>query len=179
MNYTALLLFTAFSASAPAAALTLNWSFVPAIDSSGSFAAIKGTVSGLAEGNNSGDLIQAFITASPFADALGGAYDYQYSPGAGLAFVVTGGIVTYADAVFAHDGIRLYLADTAGAGKAGLTARLDGPSLGEYAISDAAPRFTPLAAGSVPEPANWVLLIAGFGLTGAALRRRTALHARG
>jgi hypothetical protein len=27
-------------------------------------------------------------------------------------------------------------------------------------------------AGAVPEPASWALLIAGFGLTGAALRRR-------
>ncbi len=28
------------------------------------------------------------------------------------------------------------------------------------------------AAGAVPEPASWALLIAGYGLTGAALRRR-------
>lgn len=29
-----------------------------------------------------------------------------------------------------------------------------------------------LAAGAVPEPASWAMLIAGFGLTGAAMRRR-------
>jgi hypothetical protein len=29
-----------------------------------------------------------------------------------------------------------------------------------------------LAAATVPEPAGWMMLIAGFGLTGAALRRR-------
>jgi hypothetical protein len=29
--------------------------------------------------------------------------------------------------------------------------------------------------GSVPEPASWALMIAGFGLTGAALRRRRAV----
>lgn len=28
------------------------------------------------------------------------------------------------------------------------------------------------AAGTVPEPANWAMLIAGFGLTGAVMRRR-------
>lgn len=34
-----------------------------------------------------------------------------------------------------------------------------------------------LTAPGVPEPASWALLIAGFGLTGAALRRRRALTA--
>jgi hypothetical protein len=38
----------------------------------------------------------------------------------------------------------------------------------EFTLSDKAP------GGGVPEPAAWALLIAGFGLTGAALRRRTA-----
>ena len=33
-------------------------------------------------------------------------------------------------------------------------------------------------AGAVPEPAAWSLLIAGFGLTGAALRRRTSTLAK-
>ena len=31
---------------------------------------------------------------------------------------------------------------------------------------------TSIAPGTVPEPASWAMLIAGFGLTGAALRRR-------
>lgn len=30
--------------------------------------------------------------------------------------------------------------------------------------------------GSVPEPANWALLIAGFGLTGATMRRRSVVQ---
>ena len=32
-------------------------------------------------------------------------------------------------------------------------------------------------AGSVPEPATWAMMIAGFGLVGGLLRRRTALRA--
>jgi hypothetical protein len=32
--------------------------------------------------------------------------------------------------------------------------------------------IAPFNPGAVPEPASWALLIAGFGLTGAALRRR-------
>jgi hypothetical protein len=34
--------------------------------------------------------------------------------------------------------------------------------------------FVSSAVAAVPEPANWVMLIAGFGLVGAAMRRRTA-----
>ena len=35
----------------------------------------------------------------------------------------------------------------------------------------------PLALGGVPEPASWALMIAGFGLSGALVRRRRALTA--
>jgi hypothetical protein len=31
--------------------------------------------------------------------------------------------------------------------------------------------------GAVPEPASWAMLIAGFGLTGAVMRRRRVAHA--
>lgn len=31
---------------------------------------------------------------------------------------------------------------------------------------------TSIAPGTVPEPASWAMLLAGFGLTGAAMRRR-------
>lgn len=34
--------------------------------------------------------------------------------------------------------------------------------------------FTPGASGGVPEPAAWAMMIAGFGLAGASLRRRRA-----
>ncbi len=44
-----------------------------------------------------------------------------------------------------------------------------GPALTEIAAFAA-----PTSAASAPEPASWALLIAGFGLSGAALRRRRA-----
>ncbi len=46
-----------------------------------------------------------------------------------------------------------------------------GPDGYEVAIDNIAYDLSPVAAG-VPEPASWALLIAGFGLVGAAARRR-------
>ena len=44
------------------------------------------------------------------------------------------------------------------------TPELLGPDVSAFSIS--------VGTASVPEPASWALLIGGFGLTGAALRRR-------
>ncbi len=50
-----------------------------------------------------------------------------------------------------------------------------------YSFSTAADNYTLQfrtdLAGTVPEPASWALMIAGFGLVGAAMRRRHALGA--
>jgi hypothetical protein len=43
------------------------------------------------------------------------------------------------------------------------------PGAGQLVISD--------VGGAVPEPSSWALLLAGFGLTGMAMRRRAALRA--
>lgn len=51
--------------------------------------------------------------------------------------------------------------------------------LGTYAAAATFLRVPtpPPGAGAVPEPANWVMLIAGFGLVGATLRRRRGVVA--
>ena len=54
---------------------------------------------------------------------------------------------------------------------------LFGPTqLSEFAFAGASPdaNLVLTTAGGVPEPASWALMIAGCGLTGAALRRRRA-----
>jgi len=45
-------------------------------------------------------------------------------------------------------------------------------SADDFAIGDF---YTTVAAGAVPEPAAWAMMIAGFGLVGASLRRRKPL----
>ncbi|WP_439546038.1 PEPxxWA-CTERM sorting domain-containing protein [Sandarakinorhabdus sp.] len=44
-------------------------------------------------------------------------------------------------------------------------------------IYDAALTNTQIISGAIPEPASWAMLIAGFGLVGATLRRRRAVLA--
>jgi hypothetical protein len=47
-----------------------------------------------------------------------------------------------------------------------------GGTAGRFSLPGAVPSFT--ASTYVPEPSSWLLLIAGFGLVGGALRRRPA-----
>jgi hypothetical protein len=48
-------------------------------------------------------------------------------------------------------------------------------SIGFENVADTAITAT-TAAGAVPEPASWALMIAGFGLVGGAMRRRAAVR---
>jgi PEP-CTERM motif len=54
---------------------------------------------------------------------------------------------------------------------------LTGLPLQSVAVGNIQLRIINLEAPSVPEPASWAMLIAGFGLVGATLRRRRALAA--
>lgn len=92
-------------------------------------------------------------------DSAGAAYDhagvfindefFEFSP------VVSGGNFTllgqFSHLLAAGDSYGLYINSTDGSGGRGT-----------------------LSIGGVPEPTTWALLIVGFGLTGAAMRRRSA-----
>jgi hypothetical protein len=52
----------------------------------------------------------------------------------------------------------------------------DKPQYGDYWIY-ATVGYGELPPPSVPEPASWVMMIGGFGMVGAALRRRKARYA--
>jgi hypothetical protein len=51
---------------------------------------------------------------------------------------------------------------------------LDAHQVGQL-WNNGSPLGSSALTGAVPEPANWAMLIAGFGLTGAAMRRRRAV----
>lgn len=80
--------------------------------------------------------------------------------------------------IFAYDG-------------ATLLGSVMGESMGQFTLSYSAPSITSIVvtpgdfqdwvgfdnltfSGAVPEPASWAMMIAGFGLVGAAMRRRVA-----
>lgn len=62
-------------------------------------------------------------------------------------------------------------------GGSGLNANDYTLTLGDGSVANASADGFTGAAGGVPEPASWTLMIAGFGLAGAALRRRRMVAA--
>jgi uncharacterized repeat protein (TIGR03803 family) len=56
--------------------------------------------------------------------------------------------------------------------------KLFGVTAGGYSATDLDGSVWSYDLGVIPEPASWAMLIAGFGLTGATMRRRRAIAAR-
>lgn len=56
--------------------------------------------------------------------------------------------------------------------------KLFGVTSGGYSATDLDGSVWSYDTGVIPEPASWAMLIAGFGLTGATMRRRRAIAAR-
>ena len=131
-------------------------------------------------GSTTGDLNGAagsFLTVSPFTATDGAAYSFTSAIGnftGTLSDVLSAGPVSnrvlsaYALGTFTPAGTFSSFA----AGPASLTFSFtqnnaNGAISGGFTMST-----PPVPAPGVPEPAAWAMLIAGFGLTGAAMRRR-------
>ena len=115
-----------------------------------------------------------FIEVSGFnADAVGFYFASNYNSGTAISFkafngateilstTITGGGVYDSFAYFGFDG----LGDVT-------SIRLDAANGGFVSIAEVS-----TGLGAVPEPATWAMFIAGFGLVGAAVRRRSAVAA--
>ena len=115
------------------------------------------------------------VGAQPFDYTLLFATPFAYDPGAGnllVDFLIPGnatvsgsgfGFLTFDTANQLNDGVRSVVS-VFGANPVGFV---------DTAAAITAFNTTGLnAGGAVPEPASWALMIAGFGLTGAAIRRR-------
>lgn len=140
-----------------AGSLTNRWSFVDGLTGT----VVSGTLSGLREGYNEAFGLTATVTDAPYADLLG------LFAGKSGGFDVANGVVVFAEAFFNGAGPSLDMFFGAGSGTAYYPQVANGD--GHQAYDDVGSnRF---AAGAVPEPAAWGLMILGFGLVGHALRR--------
>lgn len=94
--------------STPSKALTFNWSFKTSGASDDPDKTISGLIWGLQEGFNNGSDVHATVTSTPTDDLEGGVWDfYTTMPPSGIAFVVSGGVLTYANAGFILGGLSL------------------------------------------------------------------------
>jgi hypothetical protein len=156
----------ALASAGSAQALTFFWSF--ADDATGHI--VDGTISGLQEGVNALSSVTIDVLQADDPQALGGGWApdtvYGYNNGA-TEFVVTDGQITFAHGVFdktVDQGLDI-LAFGSNPGITTYRPQLAGPSVYETDMS------VPEHFQAIPEPSAWALMIAGFGLAGASLRR--------
>ena len=95
------LLFLGISGAAhahPALALAFQWSFTSELDDAGKM--VRGTISGLSEGQNDGSGLDIMVTDTPDGQGIPGGPWVFFGTAIpnGDAFTVTDGIVTFADA---------------------------------------------------------------------------------
>jgi hypothetical protein len=114
--------------------------------------------------------------AQPFDYTLTFATPFTYNPAAGNLLV---DFTIPADATVSGSGFGFLTFDTANDLNDGVSSIVNINSPGPTGVVSTAAAITEFhtaalatGVGGVPEPASWTLMIAGFGLTGAALRRR-------
>jgi len=175
-------------AAAPASAVSVTYSFTNVVGN------VSGTVYGHIDGltDNATSAATAVWVDSYPSQPGGAAASFNVFDWAGFApdensFTLVGGVVT---AAFFHtDGTsyssldRIYLnsacACAFGTGHTNFLSVGNGDSSYTWNVGDfntAGGLQIPAGSGT-PEPASWAMLIAGFGLVGAALRRRRVVAA--
>jgi hypothetical protein len=163
----------AISTATPANALTFTWSFVTDSDSTGGAGqTISGTISGLVEGNNDGTGLTITVDSTPTGELTGGGWTFVQTRLGGPAFTVTGGVVTFADALY-------FSSTVVGGNNAGLLfggfggfdpALIDDNDFEPFWLGFTPNTFTPVSTPTVPEPGSVVALL-GLGALSIAGRK--------
>ncbi len=119
------------------------------------------------------------VRLGQMTNLLGQSWTYTPAPAGALAGQGPAGLFGTNDLTFggvvvnAYDVFTQNFASTSGQGYT-LSFRYDNPNGASGFRAETSARLQ----GAVPEPATWLMLIAGFGLMGAALRRRQKVTVR-
>ncbi len=145
-------------AATPSKALTYSWSFVTTGDSDNPGETVSGLIWGLQEGFNNGSDVHASVTSTPTGELLGGGWEFVTTmPPFGMAFEVTGGVLTYANAGFKRGDHELLfsLNDVSGYSSPKLD---DQEDIWWYAGFDDTTAFTPKAYYELNLQVPWMLM---------------------
>jgi uncharacterized protein YaiE (UPF0345 family) len=150
-----------------------NWSFVD--QDTGE--AVSGFISGLVDGTNLGaDGLTITVTQSPYAVLLG-TYDLDFGAGAGFSserdsYSASNGVVTFANFTYSDQNLEYLTLVTGPLGGKFYPQAISYDTLEYVSNQQTGAQFSALSS-NVPEPTSWALMVGGFGLVGAAIRRRT------
>jgi PEP-CTERM motif len=132
------------------------------------------SVTTLIVGTNSMTDTVTFTFATPVSQ-FGGGFNYAIAIGEPVGdSPVISAFDSSNNLIAAYDLQSLAPISTPGANDVFLFRGIDGGGTGiaSFTLSGSFIIIAGTATGAVPEPANWALLIAGFGLVGAAMRRQ-------
>ncbi|MES3026694.1 MAG: PEPxxWA-CTERM sorting domain-containing protein [Pseudomonadota bacterium] len=168
----AAMVWAALAAPSFAATFSNTWSFVDA--DTGEM--VGGVISGLIDGENlSADGLTITVTQSPHVVMLGD-YAFNFSAAAGYpsdkdTYSASNGVVTFANFIYANEMGEFLTFGTNPIGGS-FYPQLVSYNTGERAYNETfGVQFSAVTA-SVPEPASWAMMISGFGMIGATMRRR-------
>jgi hypothetical protein len=163
----------AFSAASAQAVSTYNFSYASA------FGTLSGQLTGTLQADNNTIVVDSFVDFVTFNSVPGPSLTFVNSFSGFMSMIVEPGYVSLdgtamdlltCTSAICNDGF-LFIVNpvdpTQGTYSAGESFGADGEQF------DAANWSIGLAG--VPEPASWALMVAGFGLSGAALRRRRVI----
>jgi len=168
--------WAALAAPSLAATFSNNWSFVDTISGQ----TVSGVISGLENGDGlSADGLTITVTTSPY-DVMLGEYTFDFGANSGDpslpdTYSAAGGVITFANFIYANEVGEFLTFGSAPGGGTRYPYFVSYNTLEEAYNQTSGMQFSAVSApGGVPEPASWALMIGGFGLAGAALRRRQA-----
>jgi len=162
-----------FSLAGPTAATTIPGSFTYNFNASATTAALTFTINGYDSVDGSGNFPfdDTFTLTLNGTDIMSGAYSMGGGYGA-VTYFSPAGTTTFTVDNGLFQGGYTDVATTLALVSGNNTLTFSYNNYNPQGLGDESWGLSDISVSAVPEPANWAMLIAGFGLVGAAARRR-------